>query len=128
MPSLRAVQEEMRRLIFFRDPEQTESRLWGNGIPDRLKVYRNNTRTNWSETLDCDFRLTKAQFDPDGWQALRRNYFVKHPAGHWELNTSMSSFVKFLGSQAVKPYVKELADFEWHDLRIFIDRAEVKSG
>ena len=105
-----------------------DSVLWGGAIPDRLRVYRNNTRANWSDTLDFDFRLTKAQFSPEEWEGLRSRYFAKHPPKHWELNASMAPFLKFLAGQKTKPYVKELADFEWHDLKIFVDRAAVRPG
>jgi len=125
---LRAVQEELRRLIFIYPTEPADSTLWKAGLPDRLRVYRNNARTNWADTLDCDFRLTKGQFSAAEWEALRRRYFAKHAPGHWELNTSMAPFVKFLSAQDVAPYVKELADYEWHDLKIFIDRAAVRKG
>lgn len=128
MPSLRAVQEEMRSLVFFRGAERTDSFLWGGAIPDRLRIYRNNTRTNWADTLDWDFRLTRKQFSPEAWEGLRARYFAKHPAGHWELNASMAPFVKFIAAEPVEPRVKELADYEWHDLKIFIDRADVRKA
>lgn len=128
MTSLRAYQEELRKLLFFQDKEPAESFLWKDGIPDRLRVYRNNTRSNWSDALDCDFALTKKQFGEEDWGELRRKYFIKHPCGHWELNASLAPFPKFLSNQKVKAFVKELADYEWHDLQIFIDRTEVKRG
>src|SRR5262249_47724058 len=117
-----------KKLIFPHDPEVTESALWGKALPDRLKVYRNNSRTNWTDTLDCDFSLTRAQFDPEAWEALEQRFFIKHPPQHWELNGAMEPFVKFLAEQRVKAYVKELADYEWHDLKVFIDRAVVRKG
>lgn len=126
MIGLRAYQEEMKKLVFFQDTEATESALWKDGLPDRLRVYRANARGNWSDTLDQNFALTRRQFDPAAWQALRRRYFMRHPPRHWELNTVVASFPLFLETQKVPPYVKELADFEWHDLRIFIDRAVVR--
>ena len=128
MANLRAYQEELKRLIFPKQPEATESSLWGKVLPDRLKVYRNNTRTNWTDTLECDFALTRSQFDAEEWQALEARYFDQHPPQHWELNTSMAPFVTFLAKQKVKPYVKELADYEWQDLKIFIDRATLRKG
>jgi hypothetical protein len=128
MVSLRSYQEELKRLIFFHDQEHAESFLWDSGIPPRLEVYRNNTRGNWTDTIDHDFPLTKQQFSENEWQELRRHYFVKYPPAHWELNTSMTPFIDFLSRQKVKPYVKELADYEWHDLKIFIDRSTVRKG
>jgi hypothetical protein len=128
MVSLRAYQDELKKLLFFRTPEAGQSILWKDQIPERLKVYRNNTRTNWSDALDYDFTLTRKQFSDDEWPDLRRRYFLKHPPGHWELNTAMSPFPQFLETQKIKAYIKELADFEWHDLKIFIDRSVVKKG
>ena len=40
----------------------------------------------------------------------------------------MTPFVRFLKTQKVPSYVKELADYEWNDLKVFIDRANVKKG
>jgi hypothetical protein len=126
--NLRAFQEEIKDLVFFKEKEPTGSRLWKEGVPDRLGVYRNNTRTNWTDTLDHDFPLTKKQFSEAEWESLRRRYFISNPPQHWELNTSMTPFTAFLATQKIKPYVKELADYEWHDLKIFIDRSLVRRG
>ena len=128
MSNLRIYQEELKRLIFFQETEPTQSSLWGTAIPDRLSVYRGNTRSNWTDTLDHDFPLTRKQFGADAWEDLRKRYFVKHPPQHWELNTSIGPFLKFIQTQKTKPFVKELADYEWHDLKIFIDRSVVRRG
>ena len=77
--NLRSFQEEIRELVFFREKEPASSRLWKDTVPDRLGVYRNNTRSNWTETLDHDFPLTLRQFGEEEWEALRRRYFIKHP-------------------------------------------------
>jgi hypothetical protein len=128
MATLRAFEEELKRLVFFRDDEPTRSFLWGEKIPPRMSVYRNNARTNWTDALDSDFPLTRAQFESPAWEILRRSYFIKHPPRHWELNASLASFTDFLASQKIEPYVKELADYEWNDLKIFIDRAVIRLG
>jgi hypothetical protein len=125
---LRAFHEELKNLLFVKERTPATSNLWGGEIPKRLNVYRNNTRTNWMDTLDHDFPLTRKQFSKEEWNGLQRRYFVKHPPSHWELNTSMIPFRKFLESQKVKPYVKELADYEWYDLQVFIDRSIVRRG
>lgn len=126
--NLKSFQEEIRDLVFFRPEEPTRSRLWAGPIPDRLGVYRNNTRSNWTDTLDHDFPLTKKQFAEEDWETLRKKYFMKHPPQHWELNTSMTPFVRFLKTQKLKPYIAELADYEWHDLKVFIDRSVIRKG
>ena len=125
---LKAYQEEIKKLVFFRPEEPTTSSLWTDAIPERLDVYRNNTRSNWTDTLDHDFPLTRAQFSDSEWEDLRKSYFIKHPPTHWELNNAMTPFPVWLKSRHVKPYVKELADYEWQDLKVFIDRAGVKKG
>jgi hypothetical protein len=126
--NLKSFQEEIRNLVFFREKEPTTSVLWGDRIPDRLGVYRNNTRTNWTDTLEHDFPLTRKQFSALEWETLEKRYFVKHPPPHWELNTSMTPFIGFLKTQKMKLFVKELADYEWHDLKVFIDRSLVRRG
>lgn len=128
MANLRTFQEELKELIFFKPEERSQSHLWKGKIPDRLDVYRNNTRTNWTGTLDHDFPLTRKQFGEEEWDTLSRRYFIKHPPQHWELNASMSPFVRFLQLEKIKPYIRELADYEWQDLKVFIDRSIVKKG
>ncbi len=125
---LRVFQEEMRRLIFPGAGRPEKSVLWGKDLPDRLGVYKNNTAANWVGTLDSDFPLTRGQFEAGEWERLGARFFLKHPASHWELNASLAPFTNFFSREKVKPYVKELADYEWHDLKIFIDRATVKKG
>ncbi len=127
--NLKAFQEEIKNLVFFRPEEATQSkRFWPGQIPERLDVYRNNTRSNWVDTLDNDFPLTRKQFSDEEWEPLRRRYFIKHPPQHWELNTSMTPFSVWLKTQKVKSCVKELADYEWQDLKVFIDRSIVRKG
>jgi hypothetical protein len=125
---LKALQDEMKNLLFFRPDEPTKSSLWTGPIPERLDVYRNNTHTNWTDTLNHDFPLTRQQFPDEEWRALQKRYFIKHPPEHWELNTSMTPFSAWLKTQKIKPYVKELADYEWQDLKVFISRAEIRPG
>ncbi len=128
MSSLKALQEEIKNLVFYNEKEKEESYLWKDKVPARLDVYRNNTRLNWSDALDHDFQLTRQQFSAENWEALKTRYFIKHPPEHWELNTALTPFIKFLGSEKVAPYIKELADYEWHDLQIFIRRVAVQKG
>jgi hypothetical protein len=128
MADLRAYQEDLKKLIFLKETETGESLLWGKVLPERLKVYRSKSRTNWTDALDSDFPLTRSQFSADEWRALRTRYFSLHPPRHWELNHSIQPFAKFIAGQKVAGYVKELADYEWHDLKIFIDRSVVRPG
>src|SRR5581483_11989355 len=105
--NLKGFQEEIRNLVFIQENERTTSALWKEGIPERLNVYRGNSRTNWIDTLDHDFPLTRNQFSLEEWETLRQEYFVHHPPQHWELNASMMPFVRFLKTRKVKPYIKE---------------------
>jgi hypothetical protein len=126
--NLKEFQQELKELIFFKPEEAKTSKLWGANLPDRLWVYQNNTRSNWTDTVDHDFPLTRKQFGAEEWEALRKRYFIKYPPNHWELNTSMVTFTKFLQTQKIKSFVKELADYEWQDLQVFINRSVVKKG
>lgn len=128
MTSLRAFQEEIRNLVFYREEEKEKSFLWKDAVPSRLNVYRNNTRMNWSGALDHDFPFTRQQFAETEWESLKRRYFIQHAPQHWELNTALTPFPKFLAKQKCPAYVKELAEYEWADLQIFIHRAKVEKG
>lgn len=125
---LRFYQSEMRRLIFPGGPTTTASPLWKSGLPERLRVYRGNAAANWWSALESDFPLTKKQFTDEDWDGLTRRYFAKQPPAHWELNASLSPFVAFLKRAGVQRWVWELADYEWNDLAIFIDRSVVGAG
>lgn len=128
MSSLKALQEEMKHLVFYQAKERETSFLWKDKVPERLNVYRGNTRLNWADALEHDFPLTRQQFVEDAWDTLKRRYFIKHPPEHWELNTALVPFTKYLAHQDVPAFVKELADYEWADLQIFIHRAPVEKG
>ncbi len=125
---LATYQQGLKRLLFFQNKPVRVSQIWGRSIPPRLSVYRNNTRSNWTDTLDHDFSLTRSQFRPRVWQALVQRFFIAHPPRHWELNTSVAPFPTFLATQRMKPYIQELADYEWQNLQIFIHPARVKKG
>lgn len=128
MSRLKAFQDEIRRLVFYGEKDDDRSFLWKDGVPKRLDVYRNNTRSNWADTLDHDFPLTRQQFSEEEWADLRTAYFIRHPLQHWELNAGMEPFVKFIATRKIPAYVKELADYEWHDLQVFIHRARLTAG
>jgi len=127
MGQLRNLQEELKRILFF-GREASGSPLWKEGLPERLEVYRNNVRLNWIETLETNFPFTKKQFSVEEWNHLARAFFAKHPPKHWELNTAIVPFGKFLGSEDVKPFIKELADYELTDLQTFIHPARPRLG
>ncbi|HVO32552.1 MAG TPA: DNA-binding domain-containing protein [Elusimicrobiota bacterium] len=125
--SLRNFQQDLVRALVA-DDAKSARRLWKDNPPARLSVYRNNSRINWSDALCHDFPLTRRQFSDQDWEHLEADYFATHPPRHWELNTSLAPFAGFLKSRKIKPYVKELADYEWNDLQIFIDRSVVRRG
>jgi len=128
MSGLQVLQEELKNLLFIKEAAPQTSRLWPEGIPKRLNVYRNTIHINWQDSLRLDFPLTKKQFSEDEWQALEQRFFSTHPPAHWDLNESVAPFPDFLKRQQIKPYVKELADYEWHDLQVFIDRTLIRRG
>jgi len=81
--SLRTFQEEIKELVFFRRKNPQVLGFGRMACRNRLGVYRNNTRTNWTDTLDHDFPLTKKQFSEEEWETLRRSYFISNPPQHW---------------------------------------------
>jgi hypothetical protein len=127
MAGRRAYHEAFKDLL-LRERGVKRAASWGGAPPARLRIYRHNAHTNWKEALDQDFPLTRKQFTPEAWEGLRRRYFTRHPPRHWELNTALAPFVGFLKREKVPPHVKELADYEWSDLRVFIDRRPVQKG
>ena len=74
MSKLRSLQEELKKLLFVGKDNQNTS-LWSGKPPKHLEVYRNNIRSNWIDTLEYDFPLTRKQFTPDAWAAAARTLF-----------------------------------------------------
>jgi hypothetical protein len=128
MSQLRALQEELKKILFLKEDAPATSSLWPEGIPTRLNVYRNTIHINWQDALQYDFPLTKKQFSAPEWELLETRFFGQNPPHHWDLNMSVAPFPDFLKRQKVPAFVKELADYEWHDLRVFIDRSPVRRG
>lgn len=128
MGQLRTLQEDLRKLLFIGTHSPGRSVLWGHSIPQHLEVYRNNVQSNWMDTLETDFPLTRQQFAASEWNTLAQRFFIRHPPQHWELNTSVAPFVRFLQTQKIKPFIKELADYEWGDLHTFIHPATPLKG
>jgi len=124
---LRALQEDLQNLIFF-GRRTSRSVLWGDKIPSRIEVYRNNVHLNWTETLESDFSFTRKQFTPEEWEKIELKFFSAHAPRHYELNGSIVPFVPFLKSQKVKPCIKELADAELADLNTFLHPAAPVHG
>ena len=122
---LRVLQEDLQNLIFF-GRQAARSAFWGNNIPKRIGVYRNNVHLNWTETLESDYSYTRKQFSPEEWEKLELAFFTKHPPRHYELNGSIVPFVAYLKTQKVTPCVKELADCELADLMTFLHPAAVE--
>src|SRR5436305_111370 len=96
MGQLRALQEELRSLLFIGGQADGPSRFWKDGLPARLQVYRNTVHGNAYDTLDADYPLTQKQFSEKDWFELEKAYFAAHPPSFFELNHCVLSFPKFL--------------------------------
>ncbi|MBV9079913.1 MAG: putative DNA-binding domain-containing protein [Elusimicrobia bacterium] len=127
MGQLRALQEELKRLLFV-GSTATSSRFWPEALPERLQVYRNTVHGNAYDTLDFDYPMTMTQYSDDAWFDLSEKFFSKFPPASYELNHCVLQFPKFLKASKAKAYVVELAEYELTDLETFISTEVVRAG
>lgn len=90
-----------------------------------MDIYRNTVRGNWNDTLSSDYSLTRQQFSKSEWDRLSAAFFMEFPPRAWELNRCVADFPKFLKRAKRKPWIAELADYEWTDIAAFIDASTV---
>ncbi|MGH8790925.1 MAG: HvfC/BufC family peptide modification chaperone [Cupriavidus necator] len=118
MPSLRELQDAVRRSIIERDDVEAARHIVGAGIAaqDRLSVYRNTFTQTLIRALRLSYpavdRLVGAEF----FDAVARDFIVEQPPRSSYLDEFGGDFAGFLERflpAASVPYLGEVARLEW---------------
>lgn len=118
MPSLRDLQDAVRRSIIERDDGAAIALIADNGIApqDRLSIYRNTFTQTLIRALRLSYpavdRLVGAAF----FDAAAGDFVVQHPPGSSYLDEFGGDFAAFLeqfAPAASVPYLADVARLEW---------------
>jgi hypothetical protein len=123
---LQDVQRAFARHI--RDPDSHPA---PNGMEDRrMGIYRDLFFNNIKGLLGSNFPVLRRLYGEKGWQALIRDFFVHHRA-HTPLFPEVPrEFLQFVEEhrgveKGDPPYLLELAHYEWAELALSLDQAEL---
>ncbi len=101
-------------------PEQIEDR--------RMAIYRDLFFNNINGTLKNAFPVIRSLFTEDTWQALVRDFMIKHHCKTPLFVEIAREFMAYLESERLSdddpPFLKELAHYEWVELALSIHEAE----
>ncbi len=122
--SLREAQQEMAR--FLRDPQ-------GRGAPAgieerRLQVYRDLVYRNIEGFISSGFPLLRSLYDDAAWEARVRDFILKHRCStplFLRISEEFLDYLTSLGEGELRPFEAELAHYEWLELAVDVDPAEV---
>ena len=88
---------------------------------ERLQAYEDFIKSHITDLLTKHYTILWDLLSPERWQQLSQQYFVEHPADHYELNQAARHFSEFLrkrldaGEPTILPIYIELAEFEWQE-------------
>lgn len=125
MTSLMAIQEEFQNSL-LREYSNIKSFLNKPPIGEistRLNVYQAGYVLRLVEVLEYEFPAIKQLLGDKAFYAAAEKYILKNPSKHFSLDTLGEKFYTFLKGTAPyknRPYLAELADFEWQLSEIFI--------
>lgn len=110
-----------------RDPEHVPAPA---GLPEaRLAVYRYAVYHNIERFMADNFPRIKGVMPPDRWQALVRDYLVRHPATTPVFARLPAEFLAYLeharSDPEDPPFLHELAHFDWLENFVGTDEREI---
>ncbi len=121
-----AIQEDFAGHI--RDPEHVPT---PEDVPDRrMAVYRELFFNNVRGFLDTNFPVLRRLHDDVAWNALVRDFFVRHRA-HTPLFPELPrEFLRFVETcrgpeYGDPPFMLELAHYEWVELALSLETSEI---
>ena len=109
---------------WVRDPENQTPPA---GDPQRLAIYRDLFFNNVRGFLDATFPVSAAMLGESSWIALCRHFFASHRCHSPYFLDIPAEFLDWLAAQpqAEHPWLPELAHYEWLELALDIDPADV---
>lgn len=109
----------------LRDPQQAPPPA---GIEDRrLQIYRDLFYNNIEGFLANAFPVIRRLTDDATWCARVRAFYAQHPCHDPQLHGVASAFVDWLQGDipGLPPWLPELAHYEWVELALAVDPAEL---
>ncbi|HEC75421.1 MAG TPA: DUF2063 domain-containing protein [Methylophaga aminisulfidivorans] len=111
---------------YIRDPENT---ALPKGIEQRrMAIYRDLFFNNFDSTLSTAFPVIKQLHSPDEWQTLVRDFMIQHRCQTPLFVEISKEFISYLKTEwqgdKERPFMPELAHYEWVELGLNIAEAE----
>ncbi len=109
----------------LRDPERAPPPA---GIEARrLQIYRDLFYNNIESFLANAFPVMRTLLDDAHWHPLVRRFYANHPCHDPQLHGVARAFVDYLGAsgETLAPWLPELAHYEWVELALAVDPAEL---
>ncbi len=112
----------------IRDPEHVP--MPGGIEPRRMGVYRDLFFNNVEGLLANNFPVLRKLHRTEEWHALVRDFFIRHRATTPLFPEVAREFLKFIQdcrgeARGDPPFLLELAHYEWVELALSIDSAEI---
>lgn len=100
--------------------------------PRRLRVYAELIYNNVESLLSSNFPVIRALYNQTGWQDLIRGFLRDHRANTPHFPEIGREFITFLGARHATdvgdpPFLPELAHYEWAELALAFDTAEINT-
>jgi uncharacterized protein len=112
---------------YLRDPDNKPKP--SNLNETRLSVYRNAVFANIEGFLSDNFPRVREFYDEQSWQALVRDYIVRHSSNtacFVELPLEFLSYIEHVRDDEIDPpFLYELAHFEWLETLISTDERKL---
>jgi hypothetical protein len=102
-----------------------------SGIEDRrMQIYRNLFYNNVRSLLSWNFPVLRKIYSNDDWSQLVRDFYIEHRARTPLFPELPREFLQYVQEQRQDrdgdpPYLLELAHYEWAELALSLDEAEL---
>lgn len=122
------IETELGFTAYVRDPDNAA--MPSDVEPRRMAIYAELLFNNIAEQLSTNFPVLKAITEPSRWEAMVRDFMVRHRCSTPLFTEIGQEFLTFLRETRVDhpddpPFMLELAHYEWVDLAVYIDDVTV---
>lgn len=124
MSKLEETMRTMHALLRGEKTPEEVAEIFGTD-PKRLAVYQRFSRNHMSDSLDRVYKIFRSLIPIKIWNELKNEYFKKHPANSWRMNTCAREFVDFTATKIKQGLLDsqifyiELLQFEWEDIVVY---------
>ncbi|MBN8480668.1 MAG: putative DNA-binding domain-containing protein [Xanthomonadales bacterium] len=118
---------QLRFGAHLRDPDAVAAPA--HIAPRRMAVYRDLVFDNLFDLLGGNFPVLRSLGDADAWRARVRAFLREHRSQTPLFPEIAREFIRFLearaGAEPDLPFLAELAHYEWSELALAIDEADI---